>query len=96
MAAPVAELVALAKTQPGKLNCGSNGNGTAQHLIGTQFENITATDLVHVPYKGSGPLTTDLLESDGAIDQGRHREVRQARQGCGGDDRVTATPAAWL
>ncbi len=57
----VAELVVLAKTQPGKLNYGSNGNGTAQHLIGTQFENITATDLVHVPYKGSGPLTTDLL-----------------------------------
>jgi tripartite-type tricarboxylate transporter receptor subunit TctC len=57
----VAELVALAKAQPGKLNYGSNGNGTAQHLIGTQFENITATDLVHVPYKGSGPLTTDLL-----------------------------------
>ncbi len=57
----VAELVALAKTQPGKLNYGSNGNGTAQHLIGTQFQNLTATDLVHVPYKGSGPLTTDLL-----------------------------------
>jgi tripartite-type tricarboxylate transporter receptor subunit TctC len=57
----VAELVALAKAQPGKLNYGSNGNGTAQHLIGTQFENLTATDLVHVPYKGSGPLTTDLL-----------------------------------
>jgi tripartite-type tricarboxylate transporter receptor subunit TctC len=57
----VAELVALAKAQPGKLNYGSNGNGTAQHLIGTQFQNITATDLVHVPYKGSGPLTTDLL-----------------------------------
>jgi len=57
----VAELVALAKAQPGKLNYGSNGNGTAQHLIGTQFENVTGTDLVHVPYKGSGPLATDLL-----------------------------------
>jgi tripartite-type tricarboxylate transporter receptor subunit TctC len=57
----VSELVALAKSQPGKLNYGSNGNGTAQHLIGTQFENITGTDLVHIPYKGSGPLTTDLL-----------------------------------
>ena len=57
----VAELVALAKAQPGKLNYGSNGNGTAQHLIGTQFENMTGTDLVHIPYKGSGPLATDLL-----------------------------------
>src|SRR5690349_6159268 len=39
----VAELVALAKSQPGKLNYGSNGDGTAQHLIGTQFQNMTKT-----------------------------------------------------
>ena len=57
----VAELVALAKAQPGKLTYGSNGNGTAQHLIGTQFENSTGAELIHVPYKGSGPLTTDLI-----------------------------------
>jgi len=57
----VAELVALAKAKPGQYNYGSNGNGTAQHLIGTQFQNLTGTDLVHVPYKGSGPLATDLL-----------------------------------
>jgi tripartite-type tricarboxylate transporter receptor subunit TctC len=57
----VADLVKLAKAQPGKLNFGSNGNGTAQHLIGTQFENLTGTDLVHIPYKGSGPLASDLL-----------------------------------
>lgn len=57
----VKELIALAKSQPGKLNYGSNGNGTAQHLIGTQFQNMAGIDLVHVPYKGSGPLTTDLI-----------------------------------
>jgi tripartite-type tricarboxylate transporter receptor subunit TctC len=57
----VADLVAQARAQPGRLNYGSNGNGTAQHLIGTQFENATGTDLVHIPYKGSGPLVTDLL-----------------------------------
>ena len=57
----VAELVALAKAQPDKVAYGSNGNGTAQHLIGTQFENITGARLIHVPYKGSGPLTADLL-----------------------------------
>jgi tripartite-type tricarboxylate transporter receptor subunit TctC len=57
----VAELVAMAKAQPGKLTFGSNGNGTAQHLIGTQFQNMTGTELVHIPYKGSGPLATDLL-----------------------------------
>ncbi len=57
----VADLVALAKAQPGKLSYGSNGNGTAQHLIGTQFTNMTETQILHVPYKGSGPLATDLL-----------------------------------
>ncbi len=57
----LAELVASAKSQPGKLSYGSNGNGTAQHLIGTQFQVMTGTELIHVPYKGSGPLTTDLL-----------------------------------
>ncbi|TDP61677.1 Bug family tripartite tricarboxylate transporter substrate binding protein [Roseateles toxinivorans] len=57
----VAELVALLKANPGKMNYGSNGNGTAQHLIGTQFENLTGTDIAHIPYKGSGPLVTDLL-----------------------------------
>ena len=57
----VAELVALAKASPGKLSFGSNGNGTAQHLIGTIFQNLTGTTLLHVPYKGSAPLTADLL-----------------------------------
>lgn len=57
----VAELVALAKAAPDKLAYGSNGNGTAQHLIGTQFQASTGITLLHVPYKGSGPLTTDLL-----------------------------------
>ena len=57
----VAELVALAKAKPGEMTFGSNGNGTAQHLIGTQFQNMTGTDILHIPYKGSGPLATDLL-----------------------------------
>ncbi|CAG9177584.1 hypothetical protein LMG23992_03542 [Cupriavidus laharis] len=57
----VAELVALAKKSPMEFAYGSNGNGTAQHLIGTQFQAATGASLLHVPYKGSGPLTTDLL-----------------------------------
>jgi len=57
----VAELVAAVKAHPGQWSYGSNGNGTAQHLIGTQFQNATGTTLLHVPYKGSGPLATDLL-----------------------------------
>ncbi|RLK30115.1 tripartite tricarboxylate transporter substrate binding protein [Cupriavidus plantarum] len=57
----VAEFVALAKKASPEFSYGSNGNGTAQHLIGTQFQAATGTTLLHVPYKGSGPLTTDLL-----------------------------------
>ena len=57
----VADLVAQAKAAKPGLSYGSNGNGTAQHLIGTQFQNQTGTELLHIPYKGSGPLTTDLL-----------------------------------
>jgi tripartite-type tricarboxylate transporter receptor subunit TctC len=57
----VKELLALAKTQPDKLTYGSNGNGTGQHLIGAQFESMGDVKILHVPYKGSAPLTTDLL-----------------------------------
>jgi len=59
----VKELLALAKAEPGRLTFGSNGNGTGtgQHLIGAQFEGMGGVQLLHVPYKGSGPLTTDLL-----------------------------------
>ena len=60
-AASVQELLALARAQPGKLTYGSNGAGTGQHLIGAQFEGMGGVQLLHVPYKGSGPLTTDLL-----------------------------------
>ena len=60
-ATDVKSLVALAKASPGKLSYGSNGNGTVQHLIGTQFSSTAGVDLLHVPYKGSAPLTTDLL-----------------------------------
>lgn len=57
----VRELVADAKSSPGKFSYGSNGSGTAQHLIGTQFQMATGTEILHVPYKGSAPLTTDML-----------------------------------
>ncbi len=57
----VGELLALAKASPGKFTFGSAGNGTAHHLIGAQFEAMGGVQLLHVPYKGSGPLVTDLL-----------------------------------
>lgn len=55
------DVVAAARAAPEKVSYGSNGNGTAQHMIGTQFQIETGTKLLHVPYKGSAPLTTDLL-----------------------------------
>ncbi|WP_292447371.1 tripartite tricarboxylate transporter substrate binding protein [Methylibium sp.] len=55
------ELLALLKAKPGEYSYGSNGIGTAQHLIGTQYQDATGAQLIHVPYKGSGPLSTDLL-----------------------------------
>jgi tripartite-type tricarboxylate transporter receptor subunit TctC len=57
----VKELVATAMAKPEALAYGSNGNGTAQHMIGTQFQIESGVKLLHVPYKGSAPLTTDLL-----------------------------------
>lgn len=57
----VQDLVAMAKSATHKLSYGSNGNGTAQHMIGTQFQQITGAQILHVPYKGSAPLTTDLI-----------------------------------
>jgi tripartite-type tricarboxylate transporter receptor subunit TctC len=57
----IQEFIALAKSQPGKLNYGSAGAGTAHHLIGEMFKLKAGVDLVHVPYKGSSPAVADLL-----------------------------------
>ncbi len=57
----VAELVAHAKANPGRLNYGSTGNGSAAHLIGELFKATAGVDIVHVPYRGSAPAVTDLL-----------------------------------
>ncbi|MGH8807968.1 MAG: Bug family tripartite tricarboxylate transporter substrate binding protein, partial [Noviherbaspirillum sp.] len=57
----VAELVALAKSKPGKLSIGSYGNGTSSHLHIELLKQRTGTDLIHVPYKGAAPMLNDLL-----------------------------------
>jgi tripartite-type tricarboxylate transporter receptor subunit TctC len=67
----VKELVALAKSKPGRLTYGSGGTGTTNHLAAALFEVYTGTKLTHVPYKGMGPATVDLMggQIDAAFDQ---------------------------
>lgn len=57
----VKELIALAKAKPGVLAFASSGNGSSIHLSGELFKSMTDVDMVHVPYKGSGPALTDLV-----------------------------------
>jgi tripartite-type tricarboxylate transporter receptor subunit TctC len=60
-ASSVAELIALAKKEPGKIAYGSSGNGTTNHLLGEMFKSMAGVDMLHVPYRGGGPALTDLL-----------------------------------
>jgi tripartite-type tricarboxylate transporter receptor subunit TctC len=55
------ELVALAKKEPGKLTFASSGNGSLQHATGAMLQQQAGIDIVHVPYKGTGPALQDLL-----------------------------------
>lgn len=57
----VADVIAAAKKEPGKLTFASQGVGTSAHLAGELFTNLTKTRMTHVPYKGAGPAMTDLL-----------------------------------
>jgi len=57
----LAELVAYAKANPGKLNYASSGNGSLQHVTGATLEQQAGIKMVHVPYKGTGPALQDLL-----------------------------------
>ncbi|MGD9773304.1 tripartite tricarboxylate transporter substrate binding protein [Diaphorobacter sp.] len=57
----VADVIARAKRDPGKLTYASAGNGTSIHLAGEVFASMAGLDLLHVPYKGSGPAVTDML-----------------------------------
>jgi tripartite-type tricarboxylate transporter receptor subunit TctC len=58
----VAEFIAYAKANPGKINLASGGNGSPQQVAGELFAMLTGVDLVPVPYKGAGPALTDLME----------------------------------
>jgi len=55
------EFIALAKARPGYLTMASAGNGSPQHLAAEMFKSVAGVDVLHVPYKGSGPAMTDLM-----------------------------------
>ena len=57
----VAEFVALAKSQAGKVNYASSGAGSTQHIAAEIFKDVTGVDIVHIPYRGSAPALTDLM-----------------------------------
>ena len=57
----VKELIALAKAKPGKIDYASSGNGSTQHLTGALFTKMAGIEMTHIPYRGSGPATADLL-----------------------------------
>ncbi|MSQ71397.1 MAG: tripartite tricarboxylate transporter substrate binding protein, partial [Betaproteobacteria bacterium] len=59
-----AELVAYAKAQPGKLNFGTYGSGSSNHLATELFRSMTGVDVVHVPYKGAAPAITALIAGE--------------------------------
>jgi tripartite-type tricarboxylate transporter receptor subunit TctC len=60
----VQELVALAKAKPGQLNYASGGSGTANHLAAEIFKLAAGVDIVHIPYKGTGPAMTSVLSGE--------------------------------
>lgn len=57
----VADVLRLARAKPGALTYASSGNGSAQHLAGAYFEQVTGARLLHVPYRGGGPAMTDVM-----------------------------------
>jgi tripartite-type tricarboxylate transporter receptor subunit TctC len=60
----VKELIAIAKARPGKLTYGSSGNGSSNHLIGEMFKAAAGVNILHIPYKGTGPSLVALLSGD--------------------------------
>lgn len=60
-ASSLGELIALAKTSPGKLSFASQGIASSGHMVGEQFKQVAGIDIVHVPYKGAAPAVQDLI-----------------------------------
>lgn len=95
----VTDLVRLAKASPGKLNYGSGGAGSANHLFIELFKSMTGADIAHVPYKGSSPALSDavagriqLLMSELAPALAQIRAGRLRALGVSSPERLTAAP----
>jgi tripartite-type tricarboxylate transporter receptor subunit TctC len=73
----VAELIAAAKKQPGKLSYASFGAGTSAHLAGAMLESQAGIDMIHVPYKGQAPALNDLIGGQVSVMFGNWPEFRQ-------------------
>ena len=95
----VAEFIAYAKANPGKINFASGGVGTSPHLSGELFKVMTGVDIVHVPYRGTAPAMSDLLAGQvqvlfdnlpGSVGHIRNGKVRAL--GVTGKKRVAALP----
>ncbi len=98
-ASTVAELIALAAREPGTLSYASAGPGTAQHLSMELFKLQAKIDIMHVPYKGSGPgdgrpAGRSRQADDGQYGLGAERDSRRPHQGAGGDDGTSRAGAA--
>lgn len=57
----VADVIAMARAEPGKMTYASSGSGTSIHMSGEMFKHLAKVDILHIPYKGSAPAVTDLL-----------------------------------
>jgi tripartite-type tricarboxylate transporter receptor subunit TctC len=95
----VAEFIALAKAQPGKLNYASSGPGTPYHMAGELFKAMAGVDIVHVPYRGSSGARTDIIGGqvqmmfDAVTTMREHVKAGQVRAlGMSGTTRSTVLP----
>ena len=86
----IADLIAYAKKNPGQLNFGTAGNGTSHHLTVELFKQMTGTFMTHIPYRGAGPLMSDLLA--GSVDFAFDGMVRPPRRSRAANSRPWQSP----
>ena len=81
----IAEFITYAKANPGKVNMGSAGTGSTQHVAGELFKMMVALDMVHIPYRGGGPALTDLIAGQIQVRsfRPRYRLSTSGLAGCG-------------